>query len=186
MRVVPSGRSDEQIFADVLAALRDDAVADEEEIHVKLGLGRVTLTGTVSSFFEKRPAENVVAGVRGVTEIENKLLIQPTAKRPDKEITLEILRRFELSPYLAEGLIEVQVKDGVVTLAGSVGSVDERDTAGLLCWVAGVRQVDSSKLEVKSEMDRERRRDKFTVLRTTSNSSGQSKTRCCTTRASAE
>ena len=103
--------------------------------------------------------------MRGVTEIDNRITIDAKTIRSDEEIRPEILRRFELNPYLAEGLTGVQVKDGVVTLSGAVGSFNEKDIASFLCWVAGVRRVDGSKLEIQWWLDRERRRDKFTVLR---------------------
>lgn len=165
VEVMSAGRSDKQIFADVQAALRDDAVADADEVQVTVGQGRVTLGGTVDSYPEKRMAEATVAGVRGVAEIDNQITILAPTVRPDKEIKPEILRRFELNPYLAEGLIDVRVKSGVVTLSGVVGSVNEKLLASWLGWVPGVQQVDASSLEVNWWLDRERRRDKFTVLR---------------------
>lgn len=164
-KVLPTQRRDEEVFADVQAALQADPVARDSEICVQVEEGRVTLGGTVDSFPERRLAETAVAGVRGVTEISNKIEIRAKTNRPDKEIRPEIVRRFEISPFLAEGLIEIQVNDGDVTLSGVVGSVNEKSLASLLSWVAGVRSVDSSGLGIKWWLDRERRRDKFTVLR---------------------
>lgn len=165
VEVVPNGRSDEHIFADVQAALRDDPVADPKEIQFTVGQGRVKLNGKVDSFAEKQSVETTVAGVRGVTEIENKLAILKPEIRSDKEIKPEILRRFELNPYLAEGRVDVEVDHGVVTLSGEVGSVNEKVVAGFLSWVAGVLDVDVTGLEVKPGQRHERRKRKFITAR---------------------
>lgn len=165
VEVLPAGRSDEQIFADVQAALRDDPVADHQEIAVRVGQGRVTLEGTVDSYAEKRLAETAVAAVRGVTEIENRITILKPEIRSDDEIKPEILRRFELNPYLAGGLIQVDVTRGSVKLSGNVGSLNEKSIAQFLSWVPGVSSVDASQLKVNPAQARERRRDKFSILR---------------------
>jgi osmotically-inducible protein OsmY len=164
-QVLPSGRSDEDVLADVQAAVRDDPVADEEELRIKVADGHVTLEGAVDSFSEKGLVETTVAGVHGVIGIDNQIKVVVTTTRSDSEIKPEILRRFELNPYLAAGLIETEVEDGVVTLSGIVGSASEKSVAGLLCWVAGVREVDDSGLEVKSRLDRKGLRDMFTAFR---------------------
>ena len=165
IEVVPNGRSDQQILTDVNAALRDDPVTDESEIQVTVNSGMVVLEGTTDSFAGKRLTGETVAGVRSVLNIDNRISIDTEKERPDNEIRQEILRRFKMSPHLAEGLIDIQVRSGVATLRGTVGSINEQHVAGLLSWVAGVHDVDTSGLEVKAGPDRERRRNKFSVPR---------------------
>lgn len=164
-QVASGGRTDDRVRSDVKDALRDDPVADENEIRVELENGRVTLSGTVDSFAEAQIAEETIAGVRDVVEIDNQLQIDEMTKRPANEIRAEILRRFELDPFLAEGLIRLAVQDAKVTLSGVVGSANEKNLAAMLSYVAGVREVDADALEVKWWLDRERRREKFTVVR---------------------
>lgn len=163
--VASTHRTDQEILDDVQATLRDDPVVEAQQIRVKVTNGKVTLEGAVDSFAERQLTASAVSGVNGVVAINNQIASNANTKRPNSEIRPEILRRFELSPYLAEGLIEVDLQDGVVTLGGVVGSVNERDIASVLAWVAGVREVDADDLEVKWWLDRERRRDKFTVVR---------------------
>jgi len=165
IEVVPNGRSDQQILTDVNAALRDDPVTHESKIQVTVNSGMVVLEGTTDSFAGKRLTEEAVAGVRGVLRIDNRIAIGAEKDRTDNEIRQEILRRFKMSPHLAEGLIDIQVTSGVVTLRGTVGSINEQHVAGLLSWVAGVHDVDTSGLEAKAGLDRERRRNKFSVPR---------------------
>lgn len=163
--VTSTRRTDQEILDDVKAALRDDPVVEAQQIRVTVANGKVTLEGEVDSFAERQLTARAVTGVHGVVDVDNQITSNADTKRPDSEIRPEILRRFELSPYLAEGLIEVDVQDGIVSLGGVVGSVNERGIASVLARVAGVRKVNTGDLEVKWWLDRERRRDKFTVVR---------------------
>lgn len=165
MSVLPSARRDTEVLADLKQALEEDPVADADELQVAFKGGDVTLTGTVDSHAEKQLVEATCASVRGVQSVENQLVIVTADNRPDEEIAPEIRRRFAWNPYLADGLIDVRVAKGEVFLSGVVGSASERDVAGLLSWVAGVRRVDSSGLEVEPGRVDERRCKKFTVLR---------------------
>ena len=164
-RVLTDRKGGAQLAADVQAALRADPVVETSEIDVAVAEGRVTLTGKVDSFAQRQLAAAAVAGVSGVVAIDDRITTVPKADRPNDEIRAEISRRFELNPFLAEGLIRIDVSDGAVRLSGVVGSVNERDIAGSLAWVVGVRDVDTRDVEVKWWLQHERRRDKFLVLR---------------------
>jgi osmotically-inducible protein OsmY len=69
--------------------------------------------------------------------------------RPDYEIKPEIERVLESKVLVDDGLIDVAVEDGKVTLTGIVGSAAEKRNAWHSARVAGVRAVDVSGLEVK-------------------------------------
>jgi len=165
IRVRPGDRPDNEILGEVRAALRDDPVADLEQLRVSVVDGVVTLHGEANSFAERFLTEAAVAAVRGVLEIENQITIHPQRERPDQEIKPEIERRLANSPYLAAGLIQVEVQDGQVTLSGTVGSVHEKSIAHYSAWVAGVRRVDASGLETEWWLDRQSRRDSSPPVR---------------------
>lgn len=165
IRVRPTKFKDAEILADVRATLFDDAVADSHEIEANVQGGTVTLCGSVDSFPELALTESAVAGVRGVTEIDNQIVVQPNEDRRDSEIKPEILRRFELSPYLAEGLLTANVAAGFVTLTGEVGSANEKNLARVLAWVAGVRGVNEQAIIVNPDLKPDRRREKSVALR---------------------
>lgn len=165
IRVRPSSADDTEIHADVRATLFDDAVADSHEIDAKVQAGKVTLSGTVDSFPELALTEAAVASVRGVAAIDNQITVKPKDSRRDEEIKPEIIRRFELSPYLAEDLLTANVANGFVTLSGEVGSPNEKNLARVLSWVAGVRGVNERAIVVNPDLKPDRRRKKSIALR---------------------
>lgn len=147
--VKPVERNDEQIKDDIVNALLFDPATDSYELNVKVDDGTVTLTGTVQSWSEKELAENVVKGVKGVTDVNNDIDIQYESDRADIEIENEIDHKLSADPYVDDGLIDVSVTDGAVTLTGTVGSAAEKSQARVDAWVAGVQSVDATGLEVK-------------------------------------
>jgi osmotically-inducible protein OsmY len=72
-------RSDERIREDVNDLLTDDPHIDASEIEVAVANREVTLSGTVSSRFEKRHAEDLAESVSGVTHVQNNLRVQQGA-----------------------------------------------------------------------------------------------------------
>ena len=167
LTIYPTGQSNEKIHSNVKSTLADAASAAGDDIEVSVnGQGIVLLTGTVASYVEKINLESIVADARGVTQIENSLSIKRAVKRRDaSELKAEIARRFELSPFLAEGLIEISVEGDSVELSGKVGSVNERKLAHNLAWLAGIEKVETSELQVDSSRSADRRREKFITLK---------------------
>jgi hypothetical protein len=72
-------RSDERIRDDVNDRLTDDPHIDASEVEVAVSAREVTLSGTVSSRFEKRRAEDIAESVSGVTHVQNNLRVQQSA-----------------------------------------------------------------------------------------------------------
>lgn len=140
-------------------ALFRDPATEAFEVQVSVDKGKVTLTGSVDSWAEKRLARTVAASVMGVTEVENEIEIDEPIVRPDDEIEREIERRFATSTLVDDGLVDVDVDSGVVSVSGIVGSAAERWYAVANAWVEGVSRVEHEDLEVQW-WDRERfRRD---------------------------
>jgi osmotically-inducible protein OsmY len=74
----PSGyaRSDDRINEDVCDRLTEDWAVDARQIAVSVSSGDVTLDGTVPSREQKRRAEDVVADLSGVKNVQNNLRVQ--------------------------------------------------------------------------------------------------------------
>jgi hypothetical protein len=66
-------RSDERIAEEVIARLTDDPELDASGIELSVTGGEVTLSGTVASRRDRRRAEDLVEGVRGVSYVQNNI-----------------------------------------------------------------------------------------------------------------
>jgi len=162
--VEPVDRKDGDIRQDIQSALLMDPAADSYEVGVEVDNGKVTLTGSVESWAEKRLCAHVAKGVKGVKDLENDIRIVYETDRMDSEIKADIERQLEINPLIDEGLIEVKVEDHKVTLSGTVGSSMEKTRVYNTSWVAGVDDVDDSALEVKFWAKDENQRE-MTVLK---------------------
>ncbi len=147
--VKPVSRTDDEIRDDVIDALAVDPATDSYEIKVSVDVGVVTLSGVVESMAEKKLAEDVVKGVKGVIGVANDIAVEYETERPDSEIEAEIERSLELNPSIEESLIDVTVTDGDVTLSGTVGSLAEKREATTEAWTAGVNSVDNNALVIE-------------------------------------
>ncbi|MFD2226552.1 BON domain-containing protein [Microvirga arabica] len=62
---------------DVGQRLTEDGYVDASDIEVSVQDQEVTLSGTVSTLFEKRRAEDIADSVSGVTHVQNNLRVRP-------------------------------------------------------------------------------------------------------------
>jgi hypothetical protein len=74
-------RSDERIHEEVCDRLTAHGHVDASEIEVQVKDGEVTLTGKVGDRRQKREAENVAEGVRGVVDVHNQLRLGTNGSR---------------------------------------------------------------------------------------------------------
>src|SRR5438045_3638166 len=79
-------RTDESIRADVLSELKWDPKITSSDIPIAVKDGVVTLSGFVSTYFEKDAAEKAVKRVYGVRGVANDLEVKLLATRTDPEI----------------------------------------------------------------------------------------------------
>ena len=165
VEVRKSDRSSGKIRTDAVKALLLDPAADSYEIDVAVKNGTVTLTGTVNSYAEKNLAETVVAGVKGVREVKNDVMIEYDFERPDREIRADISQRLAHTVSVEDALLDVSVTSGDVVLSGTVGSAAEKWDAHNLAWVAGVDSVDVSGVDIEWwARDNMRRTDLFSSM----------------------
>ncbi len=69
-------RADRRIEEEACEALTHHAGVDASDIAVTVREGEVTLEGTVASRAEKRMAEDAVADLRGVHDVQNRLRVR--------------------------------------------------------------------------------------------------------------
>lgn len=164
--VVGDGRTDKAINKDIQRALVENDVTEGFELDAKVKLGRATLEGTVDSYAEKDLAEQVVAGVEGVLEIENQVKVDYDDLRPDEEIREEVQGLIDSAVELDDADVTARVERGKVILNGNVGSAFSKAIAEQKAWVAGVEDVDVRGVKVDFEhfdgMERHRRMQQVT------------------------
>ncbi len=141
--------ADNEVRRNVESALFYDAATDSYDIKTVVKDGVVTLSGTVQSHRERQLAVYVVKGVKGVKEVKDGITVITNRKRPDVEIAAEVSNVFAIDVWLTPYLIKVNVKDGVVTLIGEVGSSAQFERAKMLAMTAGVKTVNSDGLLIE-------------------------------------
>ncbi|MBS0578215.1 MAG: BON domain-containing protein [Proteobacteria bacterium] len=139
-------RVDSEIQRDVQAELNWAPDVDSTDIAVKAKDGTVTLTGFVTSGFQKYRAERAARRVKGVSAVANDIEVRlPGAAPTDPTIAraAATLIRSNLGP-VAEG-IHAMVHDGRVALVGEVEWHYQRELVETLMHrVEGVISVRNS------------------------------------------
>ncbi|MEX2492468.1 MAG: BON domain-containing protein [Nitrospirales bacterium] len=162
LTVKNSQRPDEDILRDVKRVLQDDPATDIYDVTPTIRKGEVTLSGVVPSWAAKDLTGWVASGVRGVRDIQNKLIVEVKEHRSDSIILEEIQKRLASDVWVNDEAVLLSVKDGVVSLNGVVGSVAEKRRVVRDAHVAGVKDVDKRLLFVKKwAQGDERRKSKW-------------------------
>jgi osmotically-inducible protein OsmY len=94
-----------QICSDIAVAVKD---------------GVVTLSGFTHSYWDKDGAEQAAKRVYGVRGVANDIEVKPSSKRTDPEIARDAVQELECHVSLPSDKIKAIVKNGWVTLEGTV------------------------------------------------------------------
>jgi osmotically-inducible protein OsmY len=137
--------TDDLVRDGVRAELRDDPrLPHLDEIAIDADGGIVSLRGTVGSFSQLRAAVADARRTSGVAEVYDELSVRllNDDRRKDAEIRGAALQRLIWDPGLPGESLDVQVKDGWLTLKGQVDfqyqSDDAFDHVASLKGVTGV------------------------------------------------
>ena len=149
-------KSDAQLQADVIEELKWWPNVNAANIGVAVKNGIVTLTGHVEHYAEKVAAEEAAKAVYGVRGIANDIEVRVpgSGKRTDTEIAEAALNALKWDFEVPEDRIKVVVKDGWVTLEGTVDWEYQKKAAEravrYLMGVVGVTNLIKVKPAVKS------------------------------------
>lgn len=144
-------RTDKQILEAVGDALKTNLGKDTaQKIDTSVKEGIVTLTGALPSSYPKQVAGFLAGMSQGVVDVRNNITVKPTIQRTDPEIAQDITSRFRRNALLKAQDIDVTVKDGTVTLTGTVETFRQVEQAEAIArFTPGVVDV-QNQLFVKS------------------------------------
>lgn len=161
----------------ILDELEFEPSIDAAHIGVAVEDGIVTLTGHVSSYWEKTTAENVVKRVKGVKglaeEIEVRLVgLKGTA---DDEIAKRAVDAITWNVSIPRDKVQVKVQDGWITLTGKLEWQYQKNAAveavrGLAGVVSVANQIEitprASVSDIKKRIENALKRDAETEAQT--------------------
>lgn len=132
--------ADDEIAKRIVNTFKWNSSVPEDDIHVTVKKGWVTLEGEVDWRFKATAAEQAVRRLTGVTGVTNHIRVKPGVKAED--VSERIKQALKRDAELDASAIRVEVKDGTVTLEGQVRYLGERRTAERAAWDApGVTNV---------------------------------------------
>jgi osmotically-inducible protein OsmY len=115
---------------DVLDSLDWDPQIDDERINVAADNGRVTLSGSVPSYFDLARAVDDAAVVRGVVDVDNQLLVGLVGDAiTDAEIAVACAAALSADRFVPNEAVTPDVLEGFVTLRGQVRHHFQRQAA---------------------------------------------------------
>jgi osmotically-inducible protein OsmY len=135
-------RTDADIAATVLNALRWDAAIPADKVNVTVSQGWVTLKGEVDYYFQKIDAEHATRRIAGVKGVTNLITVKPHPLPSDLKQSIEkaLVRNAETDAKR----ITLEVQGSKVILRGTVRSYAEKQAAEETAWSApGVTEVDN-------------------------------------------
>jgi osmotically-inducible protein OsmY len=115
-----------------------------DDIKIQSKDGAVTLTGLVSENFHKALAQETVAGLPGVTSVDNRLEVKgaPPTANSDAWLRDKVKVALLFHRSVSAKATEVDVKDGIVTLRGEAVSQSQKElTTEYAKDVEGVKDV---------------------------------------------
>lgn len=136
------GKTDTDIAHSVRHALEWNVFVPDKRIRSTVTSGRVTLEGDVDFWNERIDAETAVRNLAGVFSVINNIEVKPPSVAPS-EVRTAIEAALERQAEREARRIDIEVRDGRVTVSGAVHSWAERAAVvGAAKATPGVRAVD--------------------------------------------
>ncbi len=119
--------SDQDVKEAMFCLLDANSEIDSNDVQVSINDGNVILEGTVNSYWKSEKIRKMASQISGVVSVKNKISIIPEVKISDEDITNLIITSMQNSVHIDAQKVNVKVKDGIVTLSGTLSSMNEYD-----------------------------------------------------------
>ena len=136
--------SDQSLRGAIMEALANSPVVHPDEIAVEISDGDVTLRGTVGSLLQRAEAVRTASGVPGVRHVKDGLRVRlmDYKGRADADTEAAVLDALIADDEVHAGDVQVESRDGAVTLRGLVEVPSQRERAQRIAMgVPGVAGV---------------------------------------------
>jgi osmotically-inducible protein OsmY len=135
-------RTDVEIKASVKHEIEFEHRDCVNDITVDVTAGNVTLSGVVDTYPKKIDAERAAYRVDEVQSVTNNIIVNISIERSDSEIKKTAVKGITWNSSIDENHIQVEVKDGWVTLRGEVEHEYQKTKARNIAEdIIGVRGV---------------------------------------------
>jgi osmotically-inducible protein OsmY len=122
------GEDDETLAARANDILQWHADLQGAEVRAEVNDRTLTLEGSMDEHWKSDRAEEFVQSIRGISEVKNNLAIVPTRTIADEALAEEITGALERNVLVDEDRVDVEVRNGIVTLSGRAASWLESST----------------------------------------------------------
>ena len=146
---------DHKLKTEVEAELSWEPSLTADHIGVTAEGGVVTLTGHVTSYWQKMAAERAVGRVKGVRAVAEEIEVRlpSSVRHTDDEIAAAAVHRLSWDASIPKDAVKIKVEKGHVTLTGEVPWHYQHDEAArAIRSLSGVTGV-SNQITVKSRPD---------------------------------
>jgi osmotically-inducible protein OsmY len=146
LTVNTESRTDEAIRDDMQAEINSDYLLKDKPIEFHVQKGVVTLSGQVTTWYQKSHAKELASRVLGVKDVVNDITVTWTSQYTDEALQDRIKDHLVANAetrFVAD-LIKVHVRNGEARLTGDVNSWAERREAGRVALMTdGVKVLDN-------------------------------------------
>lgn len=153
LEITDAGSASRDVFTKVNVETAIDLNEDVEVANVDVSAmpdGTVTLDGTVDSYWKKVRAEEIAAGVKGVSVVINNIAVSTDDGVSDQMVQADIASSLERNADVDRENVSIGVEGGAVTLSGTVDSwlayTEAEETAR---FTVGVESV-TNRLEIEA------------------------------------
>ncbi|MGJ8632540.1 MAG: BON domain-containing protein [Luteolibacter sp.] len=148
--IVPS--SENEISAGVKDAFGSQHMFSDEDIAVEAEGSEVILRGKVGSWDESELARELASEIKGVTAVKNELNVDFQSVRTDEQTKEQLAFEIKDNPLFAGLDLAPEVKNGVVTWSGQVGSRNEFNSLVSQSYVTGIIKVDPESVAINEDL----------------------------------